>query len=425
MIDDGLVLKGDRIVIPQVLRKEVLKAIHTGHQGETKCLLLARESVFWPGITNDIKKMVQECPVCAKHQHAQPRLPIMQPDLPTRAWQKLGTDIFDYDGKQYLIVTDYYSRYIIVRRLQNIMAETICEQISDIFMEFGLPESIIADCGTQYISEKFKNACKNSNVILSHSAPHHHQANSSAERSVGTVKNLWKKATELGQSKATALWMHRVTPLDDTLPSPSELLFGRKPKLFLPSGKGGRNEANDRHIEANDRRQEAQRIHYRAGVDKQPLNTGETVDVYNTIRKVWEPATVIERPSPIKEPRTYIVEKNGRRLFRTREHIKPRKAPMPPAAIENTGGTLSIPVYASDQQKPKQQQPTRGQETTLQASPVRDMNTQRVSSECGTTFQTGKHRSCGHIRPGLAVPLLYLRGSSRLDNVTQPVCTEQ
>ena len=46
VIEDGLVLKGDRIVIPQSLKKEVLKAIHTGHQIETKCLLLARESVF-------------------------------------------------------------------------------------------------------------------------------------------------------------------------------------------------------------------------------------------------------------------------------------------------------------------------------------------------------------------------------------------
>ena len=50
---------GDRIVIPQSLKKEVLEAFHTGHQGETKYLLLARESVFWPGITNDVRDIVQ------------------------------------------------------------------------------------------------------------------------------------------------------------------------------------------------------------------------------------------------------------------------------------------------------------------------------------------------------------------------------
>ena len=56
VIEDGLILKGDRIIIPEPLRGQVLQALHTGHQGETKCLLLARESVFWPGITNDIKQ---------------------------------------------------------------------------------------------------------------------------------------------------------------------------------------------------------------------------------------------------------------------------------------------------------------------------------------------------------------------------------
>ena len=46
VIEDGLILKGDRIVIPETLRGETLDMLHTGHQGETKCLLLARESVF-------------------------------------------------------------------------------------------------------------------------------------------------------------------------------------------------------------------------------------------------------------------------------------------------------------------------------------------------------------------------------------------
>ena len=84
VIDNGHVFKGDRLVIPQELRADVLKAIHTGHQGETKCVLLARETVFWPGMASDIKRMVQICPACVKYQPAQARLPLMQLDLPTR-----------------------------------------------------------------------------------------------------------------------------------------------------------------------------------------------------------------------------------------------------------------------------------------------------------------------------------------------------
>ena len=70
VIDNGLVLKGDRKNIPQSLKKAVLEATHTGHQGETKCLLLVCESVFWPGITNEVRDMVQKCEVCSRHQPA-------------------------------------------------------------------------------------------------------------------------------------------------------------------------------------------------------------------------------------------------------------------------------------------------------------------------------------------------------------------
>ena len=48
VLEGGLILKGDRVVVPESLRAQVLEAIHTGHQAETKCLLLARQSVFWP-----------------------------------------------------------------------------------------------------------------------------------------------------------------------------------------------------------------------------------------------------------------------------------------------------------------------------------------------------------------------------------------
>ena len=117
VIDDGLVLKGSRIIIPKSLQKEVLEALHTGHQGETKCMLLAREAVFWPGITKDIRELVQRCDICSRHQAAPAKLPILQPDLPTKPWEKIGTDIFMYEGKRYLIVVDYYSRYFIVKQI--------------------------------------------------------------------------------------------------------------------------------------------------------------------------------------------------------------------------------------------------------------------------------------------------------------------
>lgn len=46
VLEDGLIPKGDRIVITETLRENVLDVLHTGQQGDTKCILLAREAVF-------------------------------------------------------------------------------------------------------------------------------------------------------------------------------------------------------------------------------------------------------------------------------------------------------------------------------------------------------------------------------------------
>ena len=334
ILEDGLVMKGDRIIIPEKLREEVLKAIHTGHQGETKCILLAREAVFWPGITNQIKQMVKDCTTCQKFQPAQPKMPILQPDLPTHPWEKLGTDIFEFKGYKYLIIVDYYSRFPVIRLLQDTSAETVCNNFKSILAEHGLPSTIIADCGPQYISEKFKKKCEMSNIILKFSSPYHHQANSIAERAVGTVKALWKKAVDEKSCPYTAIWMYRITPLDNNMPSPYELLYGRKPRSLLPSTKRSlqsQHPEDEVHQEVNKNIQERQEEFYnkKTGPDKKVFNNMEKVYVRNTLQKVWEPATILNRPNPIREPRTYLVEMRGKVYQRTLEHNRPRSSNVP------------------------------------------------------------------------------------------------
>ena len=329
VIEDGLILKGDRIVIPETLRGETLDMLHTGHQGETKCLLLARESVFWPGITNDVKQLVKDCDTCNKFQPEQPKLPLMQPDLPTRPWEKLGTDIFEFKGMKYLMIVDYYSRFPVIRLLSDMTADTICNHFTSVLAEYGLPSTIIADFGTQYISTKFKDNCTNSEITLTFSSPYHHQANSLAEHAIGSCKSLWKKAVEGSKCPYTAVWMYRVTPLDNNMPLPFELLFGRKPKTLMPTSKKtlqSQHKDSIVHQEENHLKQQRQAEVYdkKAGTDKRILNNMEPVYIRNTPKKIWEPGVVLNRPNSVREPRTYTVDIKGKVYYRTREHLKPR-----------------------------------------------------------------------------------------------------
>ena len=80
------------------------------------------------------------------------------------------------------------------------------------------------------------------------------------------------------------------------------------------------------HQEENHLKQQRQAEVYdkKAGTDKRILNNMEPVYVRNTLKKIWEPGVVLNRPNPVREPRTYTVDIKGKVYYRTREHLKPR-----------------------------------------------------------------------------------------------------
>ena len=91
---DGLLLFGQRIVIPAALRLQVLDQIHTGHQGITKCRPHARQSVWWPGISAHLQTHVEHCQTCAwqRMQPVEPLITSVMPDLP---WQQVAADFLE------------------------------------------------------------------------------------------------------------------------------------------------------------------------------------------------------------------------------------------------------------------------------------------------------------------------------------------
>ena len=251
---------------------------------------------------------------------------------------------------------DYYSRFPVIRKLDNIRASTISNKFTAVLLEYGLPDVIVADYGTQYTSEDFRKKCEDCNIELKFSSPYHHQANSVAERTIGTLKHLWKKSEQDGQAITTALFMYRTTPLSDDLPSPYELLFGRKPVVFLPRSAWGLPHPNhDKHVESNQKRQQGQAYYYnqRHLSDKRQLLSGEPVDIYNTLTRSWDPGHIVKQ----QQERSYIVNRNGRELPRTREHLRPRKAPVPPPMSD----TFTRPNINREQPPEEQHAPTEPQ----------------------------------------------------------------
>ena len=134
-VEDGLILKGEALIIPPLDREKILQAIYKGHMEITKCQYHARQCVYWPGINEDIRKMVKACPTC-QHEPRQPLQPILPPECP---WQHIGVDFFTFDGFEYLVMITYYTKMPFIRKIlpsQCSAAKTI-SILKQLFSEHG------------------------------------------------------------------------------------------------------------------------------------------------------------------------------------------------------------------------------------------------------------------------------------------------
>lgn len=98
-VSDSLVFYQDRIIIPKSLRQNILKDLHEGHMGINKTLSFAKESVFWPYLNESIENLISSCEECNKYQKSNKKEPIIQHEIPHRSFEKVGTDILEFNGK--------------------------------------------------------------------------------------------------------------------------------------------------------------------------------------------------------------------------------------------------------------------------------------------------------------------------------------
>ena len=92
--EDGIIYKGTRLIIPKSERASTLKFLHIGHYAIDKMSLWARETVYWPGISEDIRSTYHHCHICTKFARTQQRETLRSIDTPQTTWEQLGLDIF-------------------------------------------------------------------------------------------------------------------------------------------------------------------------------------------------------------------------------------------------------------------------------------------------------------------------------------------
>jgi hypothetical protein len=317
-IADGIILKGTRFIVPKSLQDDVLKQLHYAHQGVEKCRLRAKASVFWKGINDDIERTVRLCPTCQRHQNAPSKEPLMPMDVPPHQWHTLGTDLFYLDGQDYLLVTDYYSKFPVVRKLTQTSSRSIIAQLKGIFEEQGIPKKLISDNGPQYASHEFQQFATEWKFEHVTSSPLYPQSNGFIERMVQTVEHTLTKAKETGSDPHMAMLCLRTTPIDHNTPAPCELLNGRRYQSNVPavSSVNAGTGYNATLQRSQDKYKSYFDTHSKA---LPPLHVQEDVRVFDRPTKTWNPGRVV---GIADTPRSYHVRTANGSYRRNRRHIR-------------------------------------------------------------------------------------------------------
>ena len=148
---DGVICRGERIVVPTELRPACLSALHAAHQGVSGMTARAETSLFWPGITRDIADTRNRCAICNGNAPSQPAMPSITPVEPEYPFQHLCADFFHHEGVTYLVLVDRFSNWPIVSPSKD-GASGLLQSLRDTFATFGIPDTLTSDGGPEFSS---------------------------------------------------------------------------------------------------------------------------------------------------------------------------------------------------------------------------------------------------------------------------------
>ena len=310
----------------------------------------ARQSVYWPQITQDIERMVRDCATCAAFRPRNMREPMIPHEVPPAAWIKIGADIMEYEGIDSLIVADYYSKYPEVMQLKGKSARSVINALKPMFARHGIPEIMVAD-NNPFNSHEFKKFAAEWGFVVVSSSPRYPQSNGQSEIYVKIIKNILRKCHDDGSDPNAALLEYRNSPITGLQFSSAQILMGRQLKGFMPRHPSKAKSQKQPNARGDlEERQRKQKMFYdRRARARPPHNVGDSVRVQGT-KKTWQRAIVTGKSSA---PRSYfVITDEGSRLRRNSRFINKSSETLPiidhRSLDEETGGDCNNEVVESD-----------------------------------------------------------------------------
>lgn len=319
-VENKLIFYDNKLIVPRSLRNHMLNLLHETHFGIVKTKLYARKFCYWPGMNNDVENFVNSCYTCQRYSNNNCKEKLITHDIPDIPFYKVGVDIGELNGNDYLILIDYFSKWLEVVKLGSKTSTTIINKLKEIFSRFGIPKFLVAD-NMPFGSAEFKQFSKDWDFDIINSSPHYHQSNGMAEKAVGIVKNMLRKCSYSKMDFNLFLLNYRNTPLSNYEASPAQLLQSRNLKTKLPIDN---NELKPKVVNIRNlinKNQDKQRNYYNLRTKNRPeFVAGEAVLIRNLKTGIWEKGKILNK---LSAPRTYLVQcDNSKKFVRNSFFIK-------------------------------------------------------------------------------------------------------
>ena len=203
---DGLGECLKQIMVPKTLRRKVMEVAHDsiigGHLGIKKTKDRIQTNFYWPGMQGDITSFCRSCDVCQKTtaKGSVPHVPLGDMPLIDMPFRRVAVDLVgpisppsEKEHRYILTLVDYATRYPEAVPLKNIETETVAEAMLDMCSRLGIPEEVLSDLGTQFVSKCMEEISRLLSTKRLTTTPYHPICNGLVERFNGTLKKMLRR----------------------------------------------------------------------------------------------------------------------------------------------------------------------------------------------------------------------------------------
>ena len=229
-----VIIKGSRILIPEIFVNDVIKSAHEGHQGIIKTKQLLRTRVWFPGMDVKVENFVSNCRGCQASVLENNTEPLKMTELPDGPWQNVASDLHGPtpSGDYVLVVIDEYSRFPEVEFVKSTSPRSVIPKLDKIFSSFGIPLKIRSDNGSPYNSLEFQNYVKYMGIAHKPITPMYPKANGLVENFNRMIEKVIHTSAVEGMNWKQELFKflrnYRATAHVTTGRAPADLCFQKR-----------------------------------------------------------------------------------------------------------------------------------------------------------------------------------------------------